>query len=400
MKILIIKEVYPDYEKFFYEKYNVVDKNYNQQKNQYHEDFFAWANSWCYVLQDKGYQVYDIVFNMVQMQTTWANENLEHSREYSLIDITMEQIKKIKPDIIWCFPKNYELILRIREEYKCLKLLMGWIGSAIPYNAEEIFPLFNIIWTCAPENIKKYKDRFTIKHIHNAFDERVIKKVRHVEQKDAAIFIGSIVRGLQYHNEREKLLISLSKQMNLKIYTPSFYITYSDIAYSFLKKNVYKFNKVMGNIGIGKYVPILQKIKNWENEPLIPVDIHLKSILYKPLFGIEMFQAIADSLMTLNIHADSSPQYASNMRLFEITGMGSCMITDWKDNLGELFIPDEEVVVYRDFEECIEKMKWMYDHPDCTRKIAIAGQRRCLSDHTFKNRVNIVDETIRSYLEQ
>jgi spore maturation protein CgeB len=48
--------------------------------------------------------------------------------------------------------------------------------------------------------------------------------------------------------------------------------------------------------------------------------------------------------MTLNIHADSSPTHASNMRLLDATGEGTCLVTEWKENLHELFEPEKEVV--------------------------------------------------------
>ena len=39
--------------------------------------------------------------------------------------------------------------------------------------------------------------------------------------------------------------------------------------------------------------------------------------------------------------------YANNMRLYEATGVGALLVTDWKENLGEMFEPGKEVVAYR-----------------------------------------------------
>jgi spore maturation protein CgeB len=111
-----------------------------------------------------------------------------------------------------------------------------------------------------------------------------------------------------------------------------------------------------------------------------------------------MFQILCDSKMTLNIHADSSPQFASNMRLFETTGVGTCLITDWKENLPELFVPDKEVVTYRNAQECAEKMKWLLDHPQERAEIAAAGMARTLREHTFMHRAVELDRIIRTAL--
>jgi spore maturation protein CgeB len=96
-----------------------------------------------------------------------------------------------------------------------------------------------------------------------------------------------------------------------------------------------------------------------------------------------MYQCLSDSQAVLNIHADSSPLHASNMRLFETTGIGTCLVTDWRQNINELFIEDEEVVTYRSIEDCVNKLKWLMNNPLQAEKIAERGQHRTLRDHTY-----------------
>ena len=111
-----------------------------------------------------------------------------------------------------------------------------------------------------------------------------------------------------------------------------------------------------------------------------------------------MFRRLRDSRVALNTHIDISPVNASNMRLFEATGVGTCLLTDWKANLRELFEPDAEVVAYRDAEECVEKVRYLLDHEAERRRIAAAGQRRTLRDHTFASRAALIDAVIREEL--
>ncbi|MFO0210108.1 MAG: glycosyltransferase, partial [Pseudanabaena sp.] len=89
----------------------------------------------------------------------------------------------------------------------------------------------------------------------------------------------------------------------------------------------------------------------------------------------------------------------SNMRLFETTGVGSCLITDWKQNINDLFEPDREVVTYRSSSECIEKVKWLLSNPLEAEKIAKAGQHRTLKDHTFDIRSVQLDLIIQEALK-
>ena len=94
------------------------------------------------------------------------------------------------------------------------------------------------------------------------------------------------------------------------------------------------------------------------------------------------------------MHGEAAGEYAANVRLFEITGVGSCMITDWKRNLNDIFEIDKEVVAFTTGDECIEKIKWLLNHQKERQEIAEAGQKRVLRDHTFKIRAGQLNEII------
>jgi spore maturation protein CgeB len=108
-----------------------------------------------------------------------------------------------------------------------------------------------------------------------------------------------------------------------------------------------------------------------------------------------MYQVLCDSHATLNVHADSSPRFASNMRLFEATGVGACLVTDWKQNLGDLFQIDREIVTYRSVEELEEKLRWLASAPAEREAIGQAGRKRVLREHTYARRAERLDGLIR-----
>jgi spore maturation protein CgeB len=111
-----------------------------------------------------------------------------------------------------------------------------------------------------------------------------------------------------------------------------------------------------------------------------------------------MFQVLRDSKIALNIHADSSPTHASNGRLFETTGVGTLLVTDWRNNLPQLFEPDNEVVVYRTAAEAAERIRYYLAHDKERERIAKAGQTRTLSQYTYEHRaiqlVNIITQAL------
>ena len=74
------------------------------------------------------------------------------------------------------------------------------------------------------------------------------------------------------------------------------------------------------------------------------------------------------------------------------------LMTDWKPNLSNVFRLDDEVVAYRSTAECIEKARWLLDHPEARAAIARAGQARTLHEHTYFHRAHHVDEIIKAAL--
>lgn len=185
------------------------------------------------------------------------------------------------------------------------------------------------------------------------------------------------------------MLIELSKNFPLSIYSPSYAIGFIELLRVLGKRFAYS---VLNNTGAGK------AYLNGKMMPVLPVNIKLKKYLSAPVFGIDMFNVLYNSEIVLNIHADSSPIYASNMRLFEATGVGSCLLTDKKQNISDLFEVDKEIIVYESVEDCIEKIRWLLSHKTVFKSIAEAGQTRCLREHTYDNRVPTFIQKLEKYL--
>ena len=85
-----------------------------------------------------------------------------------------------------------------------------------------------------------------------------------------------------------------------------------------------------------------------------------------------MYQISRNSKITLNHHGEIPP-YANNCRLYETTGVGSLLITDWKPDLKEMFEPGKEVIAYQNNDECAELIQYYLDHEDERKAIARAG---------------------------
>jgi spore maturation protein CgeB len=101
-------------------------------------------------------------------------------------------------------------------------------------------------------------------------------------------------------------------------------------------------------------------------------------------FRKDMFRVLGQARICLNQHGNTGGDSAGNRRLWEATGMGTCLLTDWRPNLHEIFKIDEEVVVYRNVDECIDKIDYLLAHEDKRKAIAEAGMKRTHRDYSTR----------------
>ncbi|MDQ2104244.1 glycosyltransferase family protein [Azospirillum isscasi] len=117
-----------------------------------------------------------------------------------------------------------------------------------------------------------------------------------------------------------------------------------------------------------------------------------------PVFGLEMHRLLARSRLAFNLHTGIAAGMAGNMRMFEATGNGCCLLTEAASNIRDLFEPDVEVVTYASVDEALEKARYLLENEPARRAIAEAGRRRTLSSHTLAQRCDVIEDVIRQRL--
>ena len=81
------------------------------------------------------------------------------------------------------------------------------------------------------------------------------------------------------------------------------------------------------------------------------------------------------------------------MRIFEGTACGALVLTDSIANgLAELFEIGQEIVVYQDDDDLLDKIAYYLVHDGERARIARAGQQRTLKDHLYTHRVQQILE--------
>ena len=128
-------------------------------------------------------------------------------------------------------------------------------------------------------------------------------------------------------------------------------------------------------------------LKLFGNPPqALPASSPLHRCFQGEVWGADMYQALRRSKITLNSHIDMAGREAGNMRLFEATGVGAFLLTDFKDNLHTLFAPDREVAVWRSIDDCLAAIDRAIGDADGRAAIARAGQARTMAQHTYRHR--------------
>lgn len=77
-------------------------------------------------------------------------------------------------------------------------------------------------------------------------------------------------------------------------------------------------------------------------------------------------------------------------RIFEVNACGSFQLSYFVEGLAQCYDIDEEIGVYSDADDLVEKVKFYLAHAKLRESIAAAGFERSLRDHTFTNRFNNV----------
>ena len=102
----------------------------------------------------------------------------------------------------------------------------------------------------------------------------------------------------------------------------------------------------------------------------------------------------ASALAVLNVCRDSMAAYGFSpaTRLFEAAGAGACIITDAWEGIAQFFEPGREILVAENGPAVAEQLARLT--PDEARRIGAAAKTRALCDHTYGQRVALLQQVL------
>ena len=101
----------------------------------------------------------------------------------------------------------------------------------------------------------------------------------------------------------------------------------------------------------------------------------------------------------INFNATSLQMKAAvNQRVFDVPAAGGFLITDFREQLAELFNLGEEVACFQEAGEISELVRFYLKNPVVRKKITAKARDRVLSEHTYRHRVAAIVSTLRREL--
>lgn len=392
MRFLRITTNYTNYLKQFYKARSELKRqSYATQYQALADDGFGWADFWTHALKPFGYECWEIVANVKPMQIAWAREHsVRYSRETWQMDIIAAQVEFFQPEILFADDSTAftpDFLRHLRHKCPSIRLILGWCAPPDFQLADTAYAAHDIVLSNEPAIAAYFRQqRKRAEYMKHAFEPRMLTRIELTHFGNIHFsFIGSLFPGA-FHQERDQMIRILLEQTPLELWSNVHDLL---LPYNRAILRMFRWIERYPSVdALTRTTPFLRRYNGLRQQPDMSFYAHpqIAPKIHAPVFGRKMFDTLRQSQITLNHHGDRRWNAACNMRLFEATGMGTCLLTDWKDNLPELFEPEREVVTYRSIEECQEKAAWLLNHPQQAGEIARAGQARTLREHTFAHR--------------
>jgi hypothetical protein len=331
---------------------------YERQRRALLDRSFGTGDAYSRNLRRLGHEATELISNCRPMQLSWAEERslpLPIAAKLrptplawgTLRRILDAQIEELDPDVVYV--QDVTHVERLRPKALDGRYLVAQVGSQLP--RLDVLRRYDLVTTLVPPLVGRLRGLdIDAEYLGAAFDEAVIGRLQangvtaapDSGRRHSVSFVGTI-HPERVHRGGVHFLERLSSDVNLELWGP-----------------------------VGAKVP--------RSSPI-------RSRYRGQAWGMDMYRVLAQSRIAVNRHGDFADGHAANMRMFEATGVGALLMTESATNLRDFFEPGREVVPYVGVDDLVEKIRHFIEHEEERIKIAAAGQRRTLKEHTYANRV-------------
>ena len=402
------------------------EKSYEDQLQCLFKESPVFSDAFSRSFRKIGKEAIELVIDFEVLQKKWAKENgIAYSVDNWMFDIMIAQIEILRPDVVYIqshtfnipgiFFKNRRdrnLAEIIREKFPFIHLVCMFVGY--PCTTNRIKGV-DLLFADVPSLVTLFKKKgHTPSLLYHAFDESIIPKLQNRHKEYEFTFAGSSRSPETRYWALRQLMEETNLEMWLYEHPQPDRSTLKYRLRNLLKKNIGIIinPSLLENYEYSEFLPRRLRTIMVEivNEAYYKASVHINKspmdYLCKifrdrcnpPVMGLDMYNILQQSMITFNKHTDTAKGDVGNMRMFEATGVGTCLLTDTGNNMNDLFDADNDVVTYSTIDEAVEKVKYLIEHQDVAAEIASAGQKRTLKDHTILSRCHQIDEVIQKNL--
>ena len=369
MRILLTAYEYPQFMYWLRTRYpRSTRRPYSEQLQNRLSQAFLWSDFYSVNLRRLGHEAQEVVPGNSDLQLAWAKEHglriggrwrmrtrrgvipwLDWQRETDWAErIFLEQVRAYRPDVLVVRDISTVTPRLLAEIRQYVRLIVGQHASQ--FDEARDFSGYDLILSSLPNFVDHFRaSGLKAEYMRLGFEPTVLERVKIRTKSIDASFVGKLGGD---HATRAPFVERLVAATCVQLW---------GTADEALSKEA---RKRFGG----------------------------------PAWGIDMYQVLSDSRITVNQHESWAGDHANNLRLYEATGVGTLLITDAKSDLSTLFKPHQEVVVYHSVEECRELIDHFLAHPAEAAAIAAAGRRRTLSEHTYAHRMQEFLDLLQGYL--
>ena len=415
-----------------------LELSYDDQRRTLFDARILYSDSFSRSMERLGQVAAEIVWDFEPLQKNWAKENgVSYDHDNWTFDILIAQITALKPDIVYlqgtelAIPGRFPQLGRTTTFPSVLKDKFGSIRligmySGFPSKVDRLNGV-DILFSASP-SIDSHYHAMGVSSVlcYHAFDDSIVTQMKSNSLSHDFTFVGSA----RAPEQRYWLLRDLLDRIPIELWIDEPDINESSRRPVFNKNELRKrlrkafvnmartslsgiSNKKLEFLATSERIPTL--LRNVLNDITIntratgrsaqtgaaigkPLREMYPRKCHKPVMGLSYFNIMSKSKITLNKHTDKNMGIVGNLRLFEATGVGTCLLTDTGQNMIELYEPDTEIVTYGSAEEAIEKVNYLLENESERASIASAGQKKTLSSHTIFHRCQLIDEVFQSKL--
>jgi hypothetical protein len=416
-------------------------QSFDAQIVSYRKANLMLPGGWAAAMGDEGFDVFETFADDAKLQKIWAEENGialstgDHSAPgsgHEGIDILIAQVRLLQPEVIFIYAGAFGQISRdIRDSLRAVcqrnVLIVGFWGDELPANGGDYAAFLGDLdfVFCANSSYAK-----TIKAagipaqvLGNCFDDSIEYTKPGAKSRDF-IFCGTTGYGYPDHIRRYEWLKALMPKTTLELWTSEPRIPIAAILFgkplvaalrwlpSNMLRGVKNLARGFGLQRVARAMALGLSMKHDRSAAKTAMGglFHPKKNYFvskKSLAALhprranvmlpdcgDYYALLAGAKLVLNIHRDEDADFG-NIRCFEATGLGACLVTDRGAELAEFFDIENELVAFDSWEECVEKVTWLLDHPSEIARISGNGQRATRDRHTVAVRCKVIAETLR-----